>query len=273
MAPTEADAYILGTDRVELERLRVQHQAWLKQGLDLWRDAGLGGGQHVLDLGCGPGYTSLALADVVGPEGRVTAVDRSAGFVETLRREAERLGWNHLHAVQGDVEQLDIETASLDAAYARWLLCWLDDPAPLIEHAARMLKPGGCLVFQEYLHWAAFRLVPEHPAHDAAVRACMRSWPLGGADIDVARRLPELGRRCGLELELFRPIARVGKPGSFEWRWVFGFFESYLPRLVERGLLDEDARVACMAAITERAADPDAHVLAPVMADVVLRKR
>ena len=47
--------YILGTDAEELQRLEFQHRVWTKDAFALWERAGLGRGQRILDLGCGPG--------------------------------------------------------------------------------------------------------------------------------------------------------------------------------------------------------------------------
>ena len=264
--------YILGTDRIELERLGLQHQAWRAQALDLWATAGFGAGQSLLDLGCGPGYTTLDLAEQVGPDGHVLGVDLSPGFVATLQAEAARRQRPWVEARRADLLSLDLPPASLDGAYGRWVLCWLEDPRPALEALARWLRPGAALALQEYLHWATFALVPAHPAHEAARAACLRSWELAGLQINLATELPGLAREVGLEVELLRPVARVGRPGSLVWRWVFGFLDSYLPRLAERGQVDAALHRACLDAAAARAAEPGSHVVAPLMADVVLRR-
>lgn len=47
-------------------------------------------GQTLLDVGCGPGYTTLDLAEKVGPEGRVVGVDRSRRFLRHLETQTPR---------------------------------------------------------------------------------------------------------------------------------------------------------------------------------------
>ena len=54
--------YILGTHDAEIARLRLQHGVWREQVLDCWRRAGIGPGHTVVDIGCGPGFASVALA-------------------------------------------------------------------------------------------------------------------------------------------------------------------------------------------------------------------
>ena len=75
-------SYFLGTHDEELERLGIQHGAWRPTVLECWRRAGIGPGSRVIDVGAGPGFASADLAEIVGPSGRVVAVERSARFVE-----------------------------------------------------------------------------------------------------------------------------------------------------------------------------------------------
>src|SRR5688572_17876789 len=136
----ETDEYILGTDVEELERLRFQHQVWVKEQYELLERAGVRAGMSVLDLGCGPGLTTLELAHVVGESGRVIACDQSERFLATLRRECAHLGFTHVEPRLGSVEELVLPEASLDAAYARWLFCWLSDPLAVLRRVARALR-------------------------------------------------------------------------------------------------------------------------------------
>lgn len=78
--------YVLGTEADEIERLGLQHRVWRERVLDAWRRAGIGRGQTVIDVGAGPGWASADLAEIVGPEGRVIALERSESFLAALRR-------------------------------------------------------------------------------------------------------------------------------------------------------------------------------------------
>jgi hypothetical protein len=84
--------------------------------------------------------------------------------------------------------------------------------------------------------------------------------------------VPQFAARAGLTIERFEPIARLGPVGSFEWRWVGGFFQSYLPRLVERGLLTQDELAAWQREWQAREAEGASWLMAPTMAAVVLRR-
>ena len=62
----EDDAYVLGTQSHELERLQLQHSLWRPAAEEAWDRAGLSPGQRVLDLGAGPGFAAVDLARRVG---------------------------------------------------------------------------------------------------------------------------------------------------------------------------------------------------------------
>ncbi len=269
---TEEREYILTTNREEIDRLRFQHQAWVKEAYALWERAGIREGDVVMDLGCGPGFTSFELAHVVGPKGRVIARDESARFLEFLRAERDRQSLAQVEPSLGQVEDLDLAPGTLDAAYARWLFCWLREPGAVLERVARGVKRGGVIALQDYLDWGGMKILPRSPVFERGVEACMRSWKEGGGTIDVGDLVPALAAGCGLRVESFRPIARIGRVGSLKWRWIGQFFESYLPKLVERGMFGEDELVAWRREWERRTAEGKSYCYTPTMVDVLLRK-
>lgn len=269
---TEENQYVLGTDRREIERLRTQHTAWVEQAYHLFRRAGIYSGQRVADLGCGPGFTTLELARCVGSQGRVVACDRSERFLRHLTEQCRQHGIHWVETVLGDAEQLALPPDSLDAAYARWLLCWVPDAGAVIGRLARIVRPGGVLVFQEYLDWDAMKLVPVSAAFRAAIDACMRSWVAANATINIAERIPDLAARHGLIVEHFEPVARLGRVESLEWRWVTEFLRGYLPGLVQQGLLTSRELDDFEAEYHARSRDGNTFIYTPTMADVILRR-
>ena len=76
--------YILGANKKELNRLKIQHEVWLSEARRGWEIAEFGIDQTILDLGSGPGYCSKELAQIVGENGRVISVDKSELFIKHL---------------------------------------------------------------------------------------------------------------------------------------------------------------------------------------------
>ena len=76
--------YVLGTNEEELARLGLQHRVWRPVVLDCWQRAGITIGKRVLDVGAGPGYAAIDLAEIVGSTGEVIALERSQNFVRAM---------------------------------------------------------------------------------------------------------------------------------------------------------------------------------------------
>jgi ubiquinone/menaquinone biosynthesis C-methylase UbiE len=269
----EEHEYLLGTDAGELRRLGFQHQVWIREAADAWERGGFAPGDRLLDVGCGPGYATLDLARLVGAEGRVTGVDVSARFVAELRRRAAALGLENVDARVQDVEALDIDAEAFDGAYARWVLCFLRDPAAVVKRVARALRPGGRLVVHDYSSYAALQLAPGDPAFRGVIDAVVRSWTGQGGDPNVGERLPGMMEDAGLRVVSVTPLARIARPGEALWSWPRTFFDNYLPSLVERGYLSEAARDAFERLWEARGADPTAYFATPPMTVVVGERR
>ncbi len=92
----------------------------------------------VADLGCGTGNAAELLAPVVK---RVLAVDQSEAMLGAARKRLK--GLDKVDFLRGDLENLPIETASVDAAVCVLVLHHLPDPEKAIAEMARILRPGG----------------------------------------------------------------------------------------------------------------------------------
>ena len=270
--PAPEDPYLLGTDPDEVRRLETQHRLWAEATRDLWDRAGFGPGAQLLDLGCGPGFAALELADRVGSGGRVLAVDESARFIAALVRESTHLGLEHLTARVERVEALRLEPAALDGAFVRWLFCFLPDPAPVIERVVHGLRPGGRLVVWDYLNYGATTLQPRSRAFDRVLAAVEESWRRTGGDLNVGGRLPGLIAASGCRLVDLVPLARFIRPGTPFWDWPTQFFFSHVPRLVEAGLLTESERREFEAEWRDRERQPGTFLSAPPMIGIIAEK-
>lgn len=264
--------YLLGEDGAEIARLGRQHRAWLKPMHALLEDAGLRSGMRVLDLGCGPGFTTFELAHFVGASGEVLACDASQEFLDVLTRERDRRGLSQVKTLLAGVQELPLKDSGFDMIYGRWILSWVADVAGVIEKAAELLRPGGRLVLQEYLDWGASKLLPRSEAFDAGVLACMENWASAGGCINVSQSVVALAKEAGLGLESFLVQARSGRPGDLVWQWLGEFYHSFWPTLVERGHLTQGGMVAFLDAFDEAGRNPNSVILAPVMADIVLKR-
>jgi len=116
-----------------------------------WMDAlRLKRGDHVLDVGAGPGYVSFLLAERVGASGRVYAVDTSAEALAYLARLQTERGLANIESLLGDAATLAPGGRRADAALIAMVLHHADDPAAVVRNVARWLKPAGLAVIAEF---------------------------------------------------------------------------------------------------------------------------
>ena len=103
-------------------------------------------GQVVADLGCGPGFYTLALADCVGDEGKVYAVDSDEKVIQALEKKMEKGGYHNIETQASSASNLGfIGDGSVDFILANGLLCSIA-PQQLesaVREMKRILKPEG----------------------------------------------------------------------------------------------------------------------------------
>jgi len=104
--------------------------------------AGIGPGDHVLDLASGTGDPAISIALKVGSEGSVTATDASATMLETAKSRADALGLHNMTFEVCPMEALPFEAGRFDAVTCRFGLMHCDDAAAALAGARRVLKPG-----------------------------------------------------------------------------------------------------------------------------------
>ncbi len=128
-------------------------------------------GSSAVDLGCGPGYFTTALAELVGPSGSVTAVDLQPEMLEATAKRAESLGVGERVATHLCREDRIGLEAEFDFALVFYVLHEVPDSRGFLAQALDLLKPGGrLLVVEPKLHVSARKFGEEI---EAAVRCGM----------------------------------------------------------------------------------------------------
>lgn len=106
-------------------------------------------GMHVLDLGCGPGFFTVEMARLVGPEGRVLAADLQQGMLDKVRDSLAGTGLEgrvQLHRCEED--RIGV-AGPLDFALAYYVVHEIPDQGKLFAELASVLRPQAALVVVE----------------------------------------------------------------------------------------------------------------------------
>ncbi|WP_051531761.1 methyltransferase domain-containing protein [Sphingomonas sp. URHD0057] len=258
--------YVLGTRDDEVERLGLQHRVWRGRVLEAFRRARIRSGQRVVDVGAGPGFVTADLASLVGPSGRVIALERSPHFVDKLRSR----GLANVEVREHDVSQ-QFGLGGADASWCRWLLSFVPTPAATVRHIGDALRPGGIAVFHEYAAYETWRIMPPNPLQERFRSLVMQSWSESGGEPDVALWLPQWLAEAGLEIVETRILADIITPADETWQWPRAFMETGARRLHELGYI-EATEVEAMAVLLDEPPE-GAHMLTPLVAEIIARKR
>jgi ubiquinone/menaquinone biosynthesis C-methylase UbiE len=109
---------------------------------------GLRPGDHVLDIGCGPGFFGPAVARRL-PAGRLTLFDVQQGMIEIAARRLQRKGLANFNTSIGSAENLPFADESFEVVFMVTVLGEVPDRSKAVSEAARVLRSGGRLSITE----------------------------------------------------------------------------------------------------------------------------
>jgi ubiquinone/menaquinone biosynthesis C-methylase UbiE len=102
-------------------------------------------GERVIDIGCGCGATSLQLAELVGPKGRVLGVDVSKPMLDRARERAA--GKPNISFAEADATTYPFEQGAADLLFSRHGVMFFPEPERAFANLRSALRPGGRLAF------------------------------------------------------------------------------------------------------------------------------
>ena len=173
-------------------------------------------GERVLDLGCGFGDTTAAIAATVGPDGSAHGVDVAERFIELAQSEAEQSGTENL-----TFEAIDVQTAKFepefDLAFSRFGTMFFAAPVPALRNVRDALVPGGrlCMVVwrrkldNDWLHRAELAVEEFLEGPDDSDEPTCGPGPFSMANADTVSEIlvhagfEQIGlRRCDITFQI-----------------------------------------------------------------------
>jgi SAM-dependent methyltransferase len=166
-------------------------------------------GEHVIDVGCGCGDTSLELARLVGADG----VDVSKPMLEVAKRRAA--GISQLSFAEADASGAALP-GPFDLLFSRFGVMFFDDPPAAFAHLRRALTPNGRLAFvcwraRDLNPWVSVPLLAAQDALNLHPKADpVAPGPFAFADKDRLRRILESAGFTGFAAEMFEAPVYLG---------------------------------------------------------------
>jgi SAM-dependent methyltransferase len=128
-------------------------------------------GERVLDVGCGCGQTTVALARRVGPQGEVLGLDISRPMLEVARRRVAAAGLSQVQLVEADAQIHPLPEGAFNALFSRFGVMFFEDPPAAFRNLRRALAKGGRLAF------ACWRSPEENPVMTRPLMAARHLFP------------------------------------------------------------------------------------------------
>ena len=221
--------YALGHSDRELNRLSMQAHMFAPFTRQLFREAGLGSGMRVLDVGCGGGDVAFLAAELIGPTGTVLGVDRTPAAIIRATARAENKRISNVHFVEGDPTQMKFDE-DFDALVGRLILMYY----PM--RCENCCRPGGIVVFQE-IDASGCKSHPASPTYERCVDWITRTFHLTGAEPKTGLELYRIFQSAGLPAPTLRLDAAVGGgPDTSAYKMLPEIVRSLLPAMERLGI-------------------------------------
>lgn len=195
------------------------------------RALALRAGEHVLDVGVGPGLLAFDMARQVGETGSVTGVDRAPAMIDIARARCAALP--HVRIVDGDAARLEFPDASFDAVACTQVLLYVPETAKALAEMHRVLKPGGRVAIVE-TDWRGLVLGSSFPE---TTEKMIQGWDAAAASPQLPAALGPLLRRAGFSAVAASAIPILAGdcvPGSY----AENMLSSFGKYAVEQGRVD-----------------------------------
>jgi len=209
--------YVLQVGKKGFNRLRFVNDVFGDYSRNFLIRAGLRDGYSVLELGCGTGSMTTWLAETVGEEGKVIAVDISENQVDIARRAVEGAGARNVEFICSTVEAFEVPNDSIDLIYSRLLLMHLKNPMQVVTRMRKFLRSGGVIACEEP-HSSSLTTTPRNEHIERLNDLFIELGKLQGLDFNIGDKLLPMLRAAGysnLRACFIQPVISMTEAADF----------------------------------------------------------
>ena len=227
-----SSSYALGSTDAEHERLARQAALLAPSTERLFREAGIGPGQRVLDIGSGVGDVAMLLGRLVGSSGEVVGIERDPRSVARARARVTDAGLSQVSFTECDASEVECGQP-FDAVVGRLILQFLPNPVAVLRRVHQMVRPGGIIAFQEISYTPILALCARLPLWSAVASLAHDTMRRCGADTEIGLALHHVFPEAGFSVPVMRMEILLGSDPEFT-RWIYDLVCSLRPQMRDR---------------------------------------
>jgi ubiquinone/menaquinone biosynthesis C-methylase UbiE len=236
-------SYALGHSSAEIQRLKNQAAVLRPITERLLHSAGIYAGMRVLDLGCGAGDVSMLSAELIGPAGSVTGIDRNQVVLNVARERAREAGLRQINFVCASIEELSADEP-FDLVIGRYILVHQSEPISFVRNAARLVRNRGTLAFHEVRPSSDTQSFPYVPLWDLTTKLVRTALESSVPNFHGADRLVEHFSEAGLPCpNLFCEELVGGSPDSPLYGLLAELLQTLQPQLEKMRIMPAETIV------------------------------
>jgi 2-polyprenyl-3-methyl-5-hydroxy-6-metoxy-1,4-benzoquinol methylase len=240
--------YIAKTGTAAKDRLALQHRVFSGGTETLLKMSGFQSKMRILVVGCGCGDETIMIAQKMGSEGEIVAIDVNAEQIEQAMKSAESMGLqDKVKYLNKSVYDLNDEDGNYDLILCRFVIAHLADPKNAVMILRDRLRPSGILAAQEPIV-STCSSQPHSPALERYIGLMMEFGKVSNRDFDMAKQIPSLFQSCGLNIQSQEWQPRVFGPDK---RMVTMSAVECAPALEKAGLISQSEAKSLISAIDE----------------------
>lgn len=222
----------------ETERLVRQSRMYAEMTRSLFREAGIGPGMKVLDVGSGAGDVAFIASELVGAEGEVIGIDIDPQPIKGARERAEAAGLKNVRFISGDPLEADLP-CEFDAIVGRLVLIYMPDIPAALKRFQSLLRTDGILAFIDtdlrlYQHLTVHE---DTPLQQWIFDCIFQAFRSVGAQQELGMELPRHFVAAGLPYPAMRLEAPIGCGQDWAgYQWLADACQNFLPIFQRLGI-------------------------------------
>lgn len=229
--------YVLGATINEIKRLELQSSLFEPMAKDALKKAGIKNGSICADIGCGPGYVTRVISELVGKRGTVTGIDINENYIKYCKSNIKNKNTSFTcHDITIDNNSF---SEKFDITYSRFMFVHLADKTSALKSILQMTKRGGTIIIQELDHapdsWLSH---PKQKSVDALRHAYVTLVKKAGGDPFAGRKLYKMfvENNMSADVECYSPclVMRQRPHNELGWR----IAQSLKNQIIENGLMN-----------------------------------